>query len=74
VGKTVPATPPMASPALRASAAYVLVAWRGRAKALGEWDGAVPYLRRILGFIGITEVKSSASKGSISPICRAGHP
>jgi FMN-dependent NADH-azoreductase len=23
----------------------------------GEWDGAVPYLRRILGFIGIIEIE-----------------
>jgi FMN-dependent NADH-azoreductase len=39
--------------------AYVLVASGGvfSEGPWAEWDGAVPYLRRILGFIGITEVE-----------------
>jgi len=32
-----------------------------------EWDGAVPYLRRILGFIGITEVEVVRIEGTNIP-------
>jgi FMN-dependent NADH-azoreductase len=50
--------------------AYVLVASGGvfSEGPWAEWDGAVPYLRRILGFIGITEVEVIRIEGSISPI------
>ena len=43
----------------RGRRAYVLVASGGvfSEGPWAEWDGAVPYLRRILGFIGITDVE-----------------
>jgi FMN-dependent NADH-azoreductase len=49
--------------------AYVLVASGGvfSEGPWAEWDGAVPYLRRILGFIGITEVEVIRIEGTNIP-------
>jgi len=49
--------------------AYVLVASGGvfSEGLWAEWDGAVPYLRRILGFIGITEVEVVRIEGTNIP-------
>lgn len=49
--------------------AYVLVASGGvfSEGPWAEWDSATPYLRRILGFIGITDVKTIRIEGMNIP-------
>jgi FMN-dependent NADH-azoreductase len=69
-GKTFQYTADGVSGLAQGKRAYVLVASGGvfSEGPWAEWDGAVPYLRRILGFISMTEVEVVGSRGSISPI------